>query len=267
MMHSCINPKHAKLLIICVMIGLFGVASCSKQPETEGEGDKTEAKSPVPAAAQSGTTAEPAPAAGGMVPLKIDLPKPQFVGTPTNIEGISNLEKPRGKARPLILTPAGAVNLALNKPVTSSIEEPIMGEFSWITDGNKEATDGSLVELDPFTQHVTIDLEQTCEIYALVVWHYHKQQRVYLDVVAQVTSDGDADFITDVKTVFNNDDDNSSGLGVGSDMNYVETSEGKLIDLVAKGVQGRYVRLYSMGNNSNDQNHYLEVEVYGKPSQ
>jgi len=36
---------------------------------------------------------------------------------------------------------------------------------------------------------------------------------------------------------------------------------------VNKGVKGQYVRLYSMGNNSNDQNHYLEVEVYGKPAQ
>ena len=48
-------------------------------------------------------------------------------------------------------------------------------------------------------------------------------------------------------------------------MPYVETNEGKLID--AKGAKGRYVRLYSMGNNSNDQNHYLEVEVFGRPVQ
>ena len=48
-------------------------------------------------------------------------------------------------------------------------------------------------------------------------------------------------------------------------MHYVETAEGKLID--AKGVQGRYVRLYSKGNNNNDLNHYIEVEVYGKPVQ
>ena len=46
-------------------------------------------------------------------------------------------------------------------------------------------------------------------------------------------------------------------------MHYVETNEGKLID--AKGVHGRYVRLYSSGNHVNDMNHYIEVEVYGKP--
>jgi hypothetical protein len=38
-----------------------------------------------------------------------------------------------------------------------------------------------------------------------------------------------------------------------------------LID--AKGVKGRYVRLYSAGNTSNKMNHYIEVEVWGKPAQ
>ena len=71
--------------------------------------------------------------------------------------------------------------------------------------------------------------------------------------------------MSNVQTVFNNDHDNSAGLGIGSDMHYVETSEGKLID--AKGVRGRYVRLYSGGNSNNDLNHYIEVEVYGKVAQ
>jgi hypothetical protein len=63
-------------------------------------------------------------------------------------------------------------------------------------------------------------------------------------------------------TVFNNDYDNSAGLGVGEDLGYVETSEGKLID--AQGVEGRYVRLYSNGNHLDGENHYTEVEVFGK---
>jgi len=82
-----------------------------------------------------------------------------------------------------------------------------------------------------------------------------------VDVVVQVADD--ADFISQVRTLFNNDRDNSSGLGVGADRPYVETAEGKLID--AKGTVARYVRLYSRGNNANDQNHYLEVEVFGRP--
>jgi len=73
----------------------------------------------------------------------------------------------------------------------------------------------------------------------------------------------DPDFITNVVTLFNNDIDNSAGLGVGQDMHYVETSEGKLID--AKGQRARYVRLFSNGNHNNDMSHYIEVEVFGKP--
>ena len=95
-----------------------------------------------------------------------------------------------------------------------------------------------------------------------MLWHFHKQARVYFDAVVQVADD--PDFITNVTTLFNNDHDNSVGLGVGSDMHYVETSEGKLID--AKGTRARYVRLYSNGNSSNELNHYIEVEVFGKPA-
>lgn len=195
-----------------------------------------------------------------MVPIKIDLPKPMFVGTPQNMQ-VKNLEKPLGKPRPPFLAPEGTKNVALHKAVKSSDEEPIIGEVAMITDGDKEAGDGSFVELGPFTQYVTIDLGAEHNIYAVVVWHYHKQARVYFDVIVQVSDD--PDFIENVNTLFNNDDNNSSGQGVGKDLNYVETAEGKLID--AKGVKARYVRLYSNGNTNNDLNHYIEVEVYGKP--
>ena len=53
------------------------------------------------------------------------------------------------------------------------------------------------------------------------------------------------------------------GLGAGEDMHYVETYKGELIN--AKGHKARYVRLYSNGNVLNDLNHYIEVEVFGKP--
>lgn len=197
-----------------------------------------------------------------MKPLDLKLPKPMFIGTPQNLN-VPNLEKPLGKARPPFLAPDGTQNVAAGKPVASTDEEPIIGEIDMITDGDKEASDGSYVELGPFQQNVTIDLGAKYNIWAVLVWHFHKQPRVYFDVVIQ--SADDKDFIKNVKTIFNNDHDNTSGLGVGKDMNYVETAEGKLID--AKGVQGRFVRLYSNGNNNNDLNHYVEVEVYGTPVQ
>ena len=149
----------------------------------------------------------------------------------------------------------------MDKPIESSDDAPIIGDLEQITDGDKEAGYGSFVELGPDKQYVTVDLEKKHTIYAALVWHYHQQPRVYLDIVVQVSDD--PDFVSGVKTIFNNDHDNSIGLGVGKDMNYVETNEGKLID--AKGVQGRYVRFYSNGNTYNDLNHYVEVEVHGIP--
>lgn len=195
-----------------------------------------------------------------LVPIDIKLPKPMFIGTPQNMQ-VPNLEKPLGKPRPAFLAPKGTKNVALGKTIASTDEEPIIGEIDMITDDDREASDGSFVELGPFTQHVTVDLGSKHDIYAVVIWHFHKQPRVYFDIVVQVADD--PDFITNVQTIFNNDLDNSSGQGVGTDMHYVETAEGKLID--AKGVQARYVRCYSNGNTNNDLNHYIEVEVYGKP--
>lgn len=194
-----------------------------------------------------------------MVPIQIDLPKAMFVGTPTNMT-IDKLEKPLGKPRPPFLAPEGTKNVALHKKVTSTDDMPIIGEVDYITDGDKNGDEGYFVELGPFTQNITIDLEKEYNIYALVLWHFHKQPRVYFDVIVQLSND--KDFKKDVKTIFNNDLDNSSKQGKGTDWHYVETAEGKLID--AKGEKARYVRLYSKGNNSNDLNHYIEVAVYGK---
>ena len=205
-------------------------------------------------AATLGTTATP-----GTQALELQLPKPLFVGTPKNIKS-TNLEKPRVGKRPVYQVPSGTVLLSAGKPVTSSDAAPIIGSLELVTDKDKEAGDGSIVELAPGKQYVQIDLGKPAQIAALVVWHYHQDARVYRDVVVQVAED--PDFIMGVTTVFNNDDDNSSGLGAGKDQEYLETYEGKLID--GKGAKGRYVRLYSNGNTSNDANHYIEVEVYGK---
>ena len=196
-----------------------------------------------------------------LVPLNIELPKPLFVGTPKNIV-TENLEPQTGKKREPFLAPAGAVNVAFEKEVTATDEEPIIGEVEMITDGDKEGADGSFVELGPGIQYVQVDLEEVCEIYAILVWHYHAQARVYKDVIVKVADD--PDFLLNVTTIFNNDHDNSSGNGVGKDKEYIETNDGKLFD--CKGIKARYVRLYSNGNTTNDLNHYIEVEVFGKPA-
>jgi hypothetical protein len=55
----------------------------------------------------------------------------------------------------------------------------------------------------------------------------------------------DADFTANVRPAFNNDWDNSSGPGIGTDKGYFENYEGKLID--AKGQVVCYLRLYIEG--------------------
>ena len=129
------------------------------------------------------------------------------------------------------------------------------------SNGDKEATDGSYTELGPGLQWVQIDLGAKHTIYAVAFWHYHAQERAYHDVIVQVSDD--SDFVTGAKTIYNNDHDNSAGMGVGNDKAYIESKNGRLID--AKGIVGRYVRLYSKGNTANEMNHYIEVEVYGTP--
>ncbi|MCK5271520.1 MAG: hypothetical protein KAJ52_03045 [Sedimentisphaerales bacterium] len=238
------------LLALCLV-----VSSCKKE-EGATDGPKTEEN-----AGKEAAKVETEKVSNELVALPFVLPKPMFEGTPQNIR-VPNLEKPLGKARPPYMAPKGCVNVSAGKPVASSDEEPIIGEIEFMTDGDKAAADGSYVELGPFKQHVTVDLGSKHEIYAILLWHFHKQARVYFDVVVQVADD--ADFITNVRTIFNNDHDNSAGLGIGKDMHYVETSEGKLID--AKGVVAQFIRFYSNGSNANDLNHYIEVEAWGKPA-
>ena len=199
--------------------------------------------------------AQPAP---GQEVLKLTLPKPMFIGTPTNIKS-ANLEPITGKPRPAFYVPKGTVLLSLKKPVTSSDSNPVIGDLDMVTDGEKSGGDGYFIELGPGPQWVQIDLGAPHPLAAIVAWHYHSQARVYRDVVVQVSDD--AAFKTGVTTVYNNDHDNSSKLGVGKDKEYIEVAEGRLFD--PKGVKARYVRLYSNGNTTNDLNHYVEVEVYG----
>ena len=193
-------------------------------------------------------------------PLPLVLPKPLFEGTPAPTN-VPNLEKPLGRPRAPFLAPAGTANVALRKPASGSDSDPVVGNLEMVTDGNKAGSDGTFVQLKEGVQSVVIDLESRHTIYAILLWHYLKEPRSYADVVVQVADD--PDFIANVITVFNNDRTNAAGLGIGTDLRYVETAEGKLID--AKGVEARYVRLFSNGSDKAETNHYVEVEVYGKP--
>ncbi len=196
------------------------------------------------------------------VPLKTEVPEEILAGTPPDVIALlfPGTVVPTEKDCKLKV-PKGTVNLALHKKVTSSDNMPILGKLSFVTDGKKKGTDDNVLELSPDLQWVQIDLGASAKIYAIYLWHYFQEGRSYSDVIVQVSDD--PEFKKGVHTVFNNDTDASAKLGIGRDRPYVDTYLGKLID--AKGVRGRYVRLYSNGNTANSMNHYVEVEVFGKP--
>ncbi len=211
----------------------------------------------------SGSTTPPASSGGGTpggVPLKTQIPPELIEGTPKPMD-VPNLVQAPSKT-PEFLVPAGTELLSKGKKVTSSDANPIIGSLDLITDGDKEAGEGYFVELQEGTQWVQIDLEKSAVISAIWLWHFHSQKRAYNDVVIQVSDD--AEFKTGVTTLYNNDYDDSSKLGKGADGPYVESRFGLIAD--GKSSKGRYVRLYSKGNTSNDMNHYIEVEVFGKAS-
>ena len=197
----------------------------------------------------------------GKVELKLTLPKPMFVGTPTNIKS-PNLEVVTGKSRGPFYVPTGTKLVSVKRAVRSSDQNPVIGELDMITDGEKSGADGYFVELGPGRQWIQIDLGASYSLHAILAWHFHAQARVYRDVIVQVSDD--REFSKNVTTVFNNDHDNSARLGAGQDKEYIEVAEGRLFD--PKGARGRYVRFYSNGNTANDLNHYVEVEVYGTPA-
>lgn len=196
-------------------------------------------------------------ASGGGKTLTTDIPPELIEGTPQPIK-VPNLEQ-APKSAPTLAVPEGTTLLSAGKPVTGSDDFPIIGELSYITDGDKEAGEGYFVELMDGLQWVQIDLGAPAELHGIWVWHYHSQARAYHDVIVQVSND--PEFESGVTELFNNDYDSSADMGKGPNKPYVETRYGKLID--AKGKNAQYVRLYSNGNTSNDMNHYIEVEVYG----
>jgi hypothetical protein len=257
-------------LTLCLMlVGLacVGLVSCDREaPESETTGTRTSTlKRPGDGSAMP----------RDWEPLPIVLPRKAEPRDYTGYNGLSAFiddlaPVPRGP-RPDFMAPAGIKNVALKKSMTSSTIHPFKGNLSQIVDGVKDPNGYSEVLLGDKIQWVQIDLGAPHELWAIVVWRFHWQQRVHFDVIVQVADD--SGFTTNVRTVFNNDLDNSSGLGRFTDKLYVETAdklyvetfEGKLIN--AKQQVAQYVRLYSNENCLNDRSHYQEIEVYGRPAE
>ena len=203
----------------------------------------------------------PAAAEEELAPLPVKPPTPTLKGTPSDLPSGPNVEPPPEKPRPPFLAPKGVVNVAAGKKVTSSIR-PYTGTLSQITDGLKEPEDEQVVEMRKGKQWVQVDLGEPFKIHAIVVWHDHRLLQVFRDVIVQVADD--PDFTQNVQTIYNNDLDNSAGLGIGTDKEYFETFQGRTFD--AKGVVSRYVRSYTAGSSLAAINVCQEIEVYALPA-
>jgi hypothetical protein len=207
--------------------------------------------------------ADAAPGSGELVPLALKLPPPAFKGTPKDLQLNSYVEPLSDKPRPPMMVPAGLKNLAKGSKLSSSDKNATSSVLEKITDGDKEASDQSIIFLRKGTQWVQMDLGAPSQLYAIVLWHAHNTAKVYHSVIVQLCDD--PDFLKDVKTIYNNDQENKAGYGVGTDREYFETFEGRLIN--AKGEKGRYLRFYSKGSTESALNEYTEIEVYGRPAQ
>ena len=156
--------------------------------------------------------------------LPLELPKSVALGTPRPVK-ISNLEPVSSAPRKLPKVPSAAVNLAKGANVTSSAREAAAGDFSYVTDGDKGGEEGFEVELPRGHHWVQVDLAKSAEISAIALWHFHRERRVYFNVIVQISDD--SSFKSGVTTVYNNDAEGELGLGKGKDYCYYESNEGR----------------------------------------
>ena len=208
-------------------------------------------------------TAASAPSAnanGGKEPIKFELPETGFGSIMLDYKS-ANLEPEDFRDRPPFFAPKGTTVVSIGKSVSASVKTPIRGELKMLVDGDKSYNESSMIELPEGIQWVQIDLGAKHEVYAVLLWHYWHRKSVYFDVIVQVSND--PEFKTGVTTFYNNDMDNKCGFGAGKEKQYLENFKGRLVD--AKGVTARYVRCYSNGNSTDKKNHYVEIEVFGRP--
>lgn len=204
--------------------------------------------------------------AEGKEPLVLKLPASPLWGGALDLlpkgPDIEPFDPTNYKPPPPFLVPKGVKNLAAGGTVTGSTPPWGGRQLSQITDGKKEAFDYDTVEIKLGRQWVQVDLGEPRLIYAIVMWHDHRYLQTMHDVIVQVSDD--PEFQKGVTTLFNNDRDNSSNRGTGTDLEYFESMYGRIVD--GEGLKVRFVRCYTNGSNLSQLNSWQELEVYGLPA-
>lgn len=134
-----------------------------------------------------------------------------------------------------------------------------------------EGTTGNLITDDKFSEgkaekveeeYLQIDLSKNYDLNRLQMWRDFLTAKTYRDTVVLLSTT--EDFTENVTTVYNNDRDNSLGLGYGLDYEYQETIGGN--NIVFSSATARYIRIYSGGSDQNAENLFVEVKAFGRES-
>jgi hypothetical protein len=200
--------------------------------------------------------------AADKVAIKFEIPPPHSSGTPKEIKS-DNLEPDPGpgKYRAPIMVPAGFdKKLTTEDTIVTTSEDAVTGDNEYVVDADKPPDATCMLQLHGGVQWVQLDLGSEKTISAVCIWHDQGDDRVYKDVIVQLPND--QKFEKGVTTIFNNDHDNTSKLGKGTDKEYRERNDGRPID--GKMTKARFVRCYSAGSTSEPVNNYVEIEVFGK---
>lgn len=172
------------------------------------------------------------------------------------------------------LKTAAGVNVALNKPVTASTTDLFGGSLSVVTDGQSANSSGYAgIRTTAGPQHYQVDLGSAYALNRLrIVNDWGSSASVYRtnkDVIVLLSND--PTFTTGVTVVYNNDANNSAGLGAGSDPEFLEPpgGAGTWFDL-GTPVNARYARVWGNGhvradNSAHAVNTPIEFEAFADP--
>ena len=144
------------------------------------------------------------------VALKIQFPPPHSSGTPKEIKS-DNLEPDPGPGKfrpPIMVEPEYTKKLTTEDTKVTTSEEAVTGENEYVVDGDKTPDATSMLQLPGGVQWVQLDLGAEHDISAVCVWHDQGDERVYKDVIMQISND--PKFLEGVTTIFNNDHDDSA---------------------------------------------------------
>lgn len=164
-----------------------------------------------------------------------------------------------------------SINAALNKAVTSNGTAG-GGALSNVTNGNLARGDYALISTSDGPKYVQVDLADSYDIVGVNIrsdWGSDAGSYRYgHDYVVQLAAD--AAFTTGVTTIFNNDADNTLGLGAGEDPLYIEPADGAGLHIpLETPVAARYVRYWANGHTrvngtTNAVNTPVEIQAFAK---